>query len=620
MDTYITNATDGISFSSQNVTLNLNTVTYQKTREDNGKSLSWNGYLPAGSTVKITIVTTVTDEKGNSVNQAVSETVTSPVVQQVPVTINWDPASYKTSAQTGNYVVMNNGTATPLVLNSDRQEEWAEVIYNGKAAAYDKLNLTFMPSAMNSGLTHSNQSVRANVVDTLNLKCEAKELSFYVDDQAFTIPSSSIQFENRGQDITIQLPEYGTINSVTIPGATVSSTGGLGKEFKYHVDWSGRNLIPTGSSISISYTDEAGHQGNGNGTVTRSSVSTPITFRIRPELNSNGYLNGRSSTLIVSGTACSCEPIRVTVANMSQSTNAAQQDTWSDSNGSWEVMFDMSRLPEDQDFSISAEYMDVSGTGYSITAKFNAFCASSALGSPVYEAMSHLCGVVEPGTAVALVINGDTQNYYEIQVDRFGFFSMDDVPMMFAGEDSFDIYVTDIAGNVSINHYEIEEPGDPFEVEFDVNPLGHIFYSAQEENSETYLATPVSASDFAEDQDSVEIPLLMGMSYEVGVLNLKKTENGLIVSSEIQVSEEIDPEDYRIENEKLYVYTSKPSIDDLKNQTGEVYTYGDEIPFDENTTLWIVDESNLTILADDIMELELYDYENSEAYVAYQEQ
>ena len=53
------------------------------------------------------------------------------------------------------------------------------------------------------------------------------------------------------------------------------------------------------------------------------------------------------------------------------------------------------------------------------------------------------------------------------------------LPMMFGGEDSFDIYVQDIAGNVSIKHYDIPEPEDPSEVTAQVNPLGKYFFQGR---------------------------------------------------------------------------------------------------------------------------------------------
>ena len=125
--------------------------------------------------------------------------------------------------------------------------------------------------------------------------------------------------------------------------------------------------------------------------------------------------------------------------------------------------------------------------------------------------------------------------------------------------------------------------------------------------------------DFDEKKTDIEIPLLMGMSYEVGTLKLHKTENGFTVSKEIKMDEEIATEDYRFENEKLYVYTSRPSIEELKSASGQEAAYGTEILLGEDETVWIVSESDMTILADDVMELKQFDFENSEEYVKYQE-
>ena len=112
----------------------------------------------------------------------------------------------------------------------------------------------------------------------------------------------------------------------------------------------------------------------------------------------------------------------------------------------------------------------------------------------------------------------------------------------------------------------------------------------------------------------------MGMSYEVGKLTVAKNDTGIVVTSDIQLSENIDAEDYRVENEKLYVYRTRPTVDDLRDKKGEEFKYGDTIPLGENETIWIVDEKDMTILADDIEELKLFNYDESKEYETYQEQ
>ena len=614
IETYIKSAEAGIGFSTSETTVKIQDATYAKTRKDNKKALEWTGKLPAGTEVTVSIV----DAEGNPVSEE------SKVFKVAKETVTLNGWSGTKAGTTGNYTVANGGKSEPLTLTGSHGDEYVEILYSqtsgGAAeASYAKMNTTFTPVVNNSGSTHVMQHITAGIVDTLNLTCTPVDHTFYVDDQAFPIESSAIQFENRGKEIKIRLPETGTITNVSIAGAKVETSGSQGQDFTFKVDWSGKNLIPTGTAISVTYKDQAGHEGTGTGTATRSSVSTPITFRIRPELNANGYLNGQSNTLIVSGAACSCEPIRVTAAGQSQTVNATQVDTWSDSNGSWEVMFDMNSFPEKQDFTISAEYTDVNGASHSISAKYEAFVSPANIASPIYEAMTHISGMVEPGTAVALVINGDKKKYQEIEVDRFGRLSMDDVPMMFGGEDSFDIYVQDIAGNVSISHYEIPEAKDPSEVTSSVNPLGKYIFQGDKEKASSYAATPISGKDFTDKKDTLELPLIMGMSYEVGKLTVKKSSNGIVVSSAVDANG-IDKEDYKIENEHLYVYKAKPSADDIEKKTGKEYAYGEEIPLGENDTIWIVDNKDMTILTESIEELELFNYKESKEYETYQEQ
>ena len=620
---YIPDA-DDIKFVGSSSKVTVEDVSYKK----NGKT--WHGKLPAGAVLKVSVIGKIKNENGEVIDTVeVSEKPVDVTVSQVNASFDWSGTKQSSLGNGDRGVNSYVDEKTPLTLTAKEEsavtDEMVEIRYdNGsgkeEATYFNTLNQTFKPVANNVGSKHATQKVTANIVDTLNINCESKSQVFYVDDMAFPISSSAIQFENRGKEIKIQVPEGGTIKSVTIPGGTITVGGGVSNQFTFPVSFSGKNLIPTGSNISVTYVDEAGHEGSGTAAATRSSVSTPITFRIRPELNVNGYLNGqRGNTLIISGVACACEPIRVTVAGMTQTTNATQADTWSDANGAWEVAFDMSRLPEGQDFTISAEYMDVNGTSYSMNAKYEAFVAPATVKSPIYEAMTHISGMVEPGTAVALVVNGEQSKYYEIDVDRFGRMSMDDVPMMFGGEDSFDIYVQDIAGNVSIQHYDVAEPGDPFEVTSQVNPLGKYFYRAEQKLSDVYAATPVSGKDF-EESDTLELPLIMGMSYEVGKMTLTKQDDGIVVNSDIQLSEDIDREDYKVENEKLYVYRTRPTVDDLRDKNGEEFKYGDVIPLGADETIWLVDEKDMTILADDMEALEAFKYDESKEYETYQEQ
>ena len=150
-----------------------------------------------------------------------------------------------------------------------------------------------------------------------------------------------------------------------------------------------------------------------------------------------------------------------------------------------------------------------------------------------------------------------------------------------------------------------------------INPLGKYFFDKKKKDGERYAATPVSYEDF-QDSDKLEIPLIMGMKYEVGKLVIKKTEDGIVITSKLELSLSISRNDYKVKKEKLYIYRSEPTFDDLKNRKGEEFLYDDIIPLKEGETIWLVDEKDITIQEKDMKKLKLFDFEKSKEYKAYQ--
>ena len=150
-----------------------------------------------------------------------------------------------------------------------------------------------------------------------------------------------------------------------------------------------------------------------------------------------------------------------------------------------------------------------------------------------------------------------------------------------------------------------------------INPLGKYFFDKKKKDGERYAATPVSYEDF-QDSDKLEIPLIMGMKYEVGKLVIKKTEDGIVITSKLELSLSISRNDYKVKKEKLYIYRSEPTFDDLKNRKGEVFLYDDIIPLKDGETIWLADEKDITIQEKDMKKLKLFDFEKSKEYKAYQ--
>ncbi|MDO4634064.1 MAG: hypothetical protein Q4B01_09435, partial [Eubacteriales bacterium] len=577
----------------------LDEVDYSKEKQ------TWKGYLPAGTKVSVTLV----DEDGAEVSNSVDFNVTKKAVTISEMTA---PGTH------GDVKFTVPGEARQAVtaqIGGMGDGEYIVVTNSVGGTKYEKVtdgSYSYTPDIHDTESTHVDQVLNINVLDTLNLQAnQVAALTVKADDKAFDI--SNITYSNRADKVTMLLPEYGEGIKVSIGGRELTAKENSEQgELTMDVALPINNLPKEGDTVEVTYTDMAGHTGKGTGTIAKSTVNTPLTIKIRPELNVNGFLNGQSKTLLISGTGVAGERIAVTVAGERIETviNSAGGN-WNDAAGTWEISYDMSRLPEGENFTISVEYLDVNGQSAELTVKYDSFVASASVNSPVYEAMTYISGMVEPNTSVALYVNGDEQNYYEIEVDRFGHFVMDQVPMLFAG-DTFTIFVQDIAGNTNIREYKIEDPQDPFTVDGEIHTLGTFIYSAQPTGSVTYSATPINLNDF--ENDTVEIPLLFGLSYQAGTITLKKTNGGFTAATEVALGDYVSENDYTLGEGKLYVYTERPSLNTLNAKTGRVYADGETIALAANETVWLVYDRDLTILADDIADMTAYSFVENGIY------
>ena len=253
----------------------------------------------------------------------------------------------------------------------------------------------------------------------------------------------------------------------------------------------------------------------------------------------------------------------------------------------------------------------------SVSVPYPGYCPYAKIFSPVYEGMDLIYGVSGPGCEVTIVVNceGKSGKWNFVPTDKTGLFHISGIPVELKEGDDFNIYVKDSAGNTTSVHQKIDKAGDSAMITSDVNPVGKLFYSGKKKSTDAYWAVPVSKKDFQE-KDVIEIPLLWGMSYEAGTMTIKKTENGVVVSSEILItSERVKKND----KEGLYVYSSVPSLKALKNLKGEKVEFGEEIPLNEEECIWIQDICSLSVPIEDIAHMNIYDFENSDIYHFYQE-
>ena len=206
------------------------------------------------------------------------------------------------------------------------------------------LNTSAETSAMNRGITHTNT--------------DSMESAFI-----------QMDYLNRGETAVIILPEEGIITDISVDKGKAEFDLSLQEYTLVHeipVNISGLNLIPSGTPAYVEYQNKNGEKERGKVIVGRSSVSTPITCAISPAPDSRGYVADNCNKLVISGTACICEPLRIMIGEFSFNLFASQSSRWEDSAGSWECTVDLTRLETQQWNLISVEYADVNGTGTSM--------------------------------------------------------------------------------------------------------------------------------------------------------------------------------------------------------------------------------------------------------------
>ena len=537
------------------------------------RTLSWKGGLPAGT--KLTVY--VAGENG-----IVSDMQSLTVIKQ-KVGLQWG----RTTVDPGLPDYLGNGDTLSLSAADEASSlEYVKVVC-GETTYHASPDVVINPSANDSGTVHNVQTATAGFVDCLNLEYDEAVTSFVYDERAFDIPSESILFHNRDKTIHITLPEAGTVTDVEIPGARVKLSGEQATSFAFDVAWSGKDLIPSGTPVTVTYMDRGGNRGSGSTRTDMSKVQTPIQMQIRPDVNERGFLTG-SGALVVSGSACACEPISVTVAGVEKRTNVAAGDVWADENGNWELLFELNRsaLPEREAFTITADYLDVVGDGASRLARYDEYVSAPAILSPVFRAMPYISGLAESDCAVFLRVG---ERVYQADVKEYGaysFFMKKDLEMLLPG-DTITVEVIDIAGNVSSRTVAIPEPGESDWLEGSLDLAGQLFYEAGMYESEAYAATPVSVSGMKEGP--LTLPLLLGNSYLIGEVKIEKKETGIVVTSALDEELTKTPGSCEVIGESLYVFPGRPSFEDLRENRGREVAFGEVIPAGEGDLLWLVD-------------------------------
>ena len=81
-----------------------------------------------------------------------------------------------------------------------------------------------------------------------------------------------------------------------------------------------------------------------------------------------------------------------------------------------------------------------------------------------------------------------------------------------------------------------------------------------------------------------------------------------VIRSELDPEVFADPENYSVNGDTFFVYTSRPSAGELAAGSGTPYHFGDVIRTDGAQTIWIADGRSLEMRASDVSALEVYNF------------
>ena len=98
-------------------------------------------------------------------------------------------------------------------------------------------------------------------------------------------------------------------------------------------------------------------------------------------------------------------------------------------------------------------------------------------------------------------------------------------------------------------------------------------------------------------------------------MTVTRTANGIQVDSSIDTGIFDTEDDYKISNQKLYVFGSQPTVEQLRGGSPEnAYQYGQEIPVDDaDGVVWIVNNTDLEMLTRYVTNLSICNFDEPDA-------
>ncbi len=612
-------------------------------------SCVWHGGLPAGTKLVVTGVQ-LGDDDGTVNGAAPSVPVAGFEVAKHEVTLTMAvEAEGKTMYKLGenSYVVGPEATVTlshdsPLdeyvILTSNAAEAKPKPVLvpaggsvsikasEMNAGDYEVLGLTVCEDGLYKADSTVLTSITAAMVDDAHLTANTEAGEFVLDNIANK--NVKAQFENRGNTITVTLPEATqpgspvtvTVNGMTIPAQTADGTT---VTFDVFGIWSAnpQNLIRSGEGIGVIYTDAVGNLLSTPapaGSVTK-SAGNKITINMRTIDDDDVGSVGGDGKVRIYGEASNYEKVIISV----NGTTVAIVDVTGSGNydpsksGQWSYVLNLADLDLSTGrVTITAVYDDLTG-GDERTFNYKGEVMPVLLTSPLLEQFDKIYGFAEYGTTVHVTINGEDYNtddnpemfltddagntvsvyeHFPSEHDSY-FYWIFQCPSRMKPDDDIQIWYEDFTGeNVTpedkrgVQVQAVSDTDAKFDNTAEVlgaNVIDYLYMDKDKDGKDIpgtgemghNFVTPVDLNKIKEEP--LTLPVLAFDGYKVGQVTFSMDDAGQLV-----VTPEIADDSEGAVKWGVSLFGEKPSIqalranacgDDLAEKTFNVNGFGDKV-------------------------------------------
>lgn len=351
------------------------------------QALTWMEYLPVDSVLILSaldpagnpcVLWTVGEEPDKLSDMEIELTIAPARYDAPELTLDAKPEDFYAPSEAEAGVLYLKRGANLTVRKADG--DWVAVAWtvDGQAAQtqyFNDFEGEFPLEAAEGANGHGLQAVSVNYVDELNIRADAAECAFVLDDCALPISREQVSFTNRSKEVLIHLPEMGELIEVRVGKRQLDVDSAMGRSHSVSMGALNPDALPDAKGdVLIRYRDEAGHEGEGKFPMAKAIGALPIRVECKPKLNDDHQIlsdeNFEYPKLTLKITGTHYELITVTIGEWTKSVRLSGDGAYDSSlntEGSAEMTLDLQALVDDaaleeaEPYVLTAAYAQVDG-------------------------------------------------------------------------------------------------------------------------------------------------------------------------------------------------------------------------------------------------------------------